>query len=212
MNAIKLSLVEDETEFQEWLLEEINESPDLHCISQHYDGIEALQMIPRVQPDIVLMDLSLKNSRIDGLECILRLKSGMPQLKILVISAHIDEQRIFKALSYGAGAYIHKAQIHRKLPALIREFYAGGAPMSPGIAQKIIKAFRKTKEQLKKIERLSPKEREVLELLAQGKLYKEVADEMNISINTMKRHAHNIYQKLQVNNLTEALRIYHPHK
>ena len=208
MEMINVSLVEDELEYQEWILEEIHEVDYIKCVSRHTDGGEALSTIPKYQPDIVLMDLSLKKSRINGLECILRLKIACPHIKVLVISSHSDENRIFKALSYGAGAYIHKAQIPRKLTDLIKEFYQGGAPMSHGIAQQVIRAFQRTKEELKKIEKLTPKEKECLELLAQGKLYKEVADEMNIAVNTVKQHAHNIYRKLQVNNLTEALRIY----
>jgi len=139
-----------------------------------------------------------------------------PDIKFLVLSAHSDEQRIFEALRVGAGAYIHKGEVNQEsLIEAIHELYHGGAPMSRGIARCVIKNLQQPREKLRelqedrqRLEQLTGREKSVLELLSKGKLYKEVADEFKISENTIKRHAHNIYKKLQVNNCAEAIRKY----
>lgn len=208
MEKIIISIVEDETEFQEWIQEEIQEANNILCTGVFDVAENALAEIPSIKPDIVIMDLSLKKSDMDGIECMLRLKIVMPDLKFLVISSNDDERLIFEALRVGAGAYIDKSEITMKLINIIGDFNAGGAPMSPGIARLIIQSFQKTSEELKLINQLTPKEKEVLQFLAKGFLLKEIADKLNIVEGTVKQHTNKIYKKLQVNNRTEAINKY----
>lgn len=213
---IRISIVEDDLEFQEWLLAELSEAPHFQCISRYDLAENALANIPLEKPDIVIMDLGLDKSDIGGIECMLRLKLVSPDLKFLVITAHAGDDKVFEALKVGAGAYILKSDISKKLIQVLDEFYAGGAPMSAEIAQKVITSFHKPLNDIIQVQQLSPKETKILDLLSKGYLYKEIADMLpnendptkNISEGTVKIHAHNIYRKLQVNNRTEAIRKY----
>ena len=205
---ITVSIVEDDLEFQNWIQEEINEAPHIKCLSKYDIAEDALAELPQLKPDIIIMDLGLEKSDIGGIECMLRLKLVAPNLKFLVITSHSDENMLFEALRVGASAYIQKGDIPKKLIDLLDDFNAGGAPMSPGIARKIIENFHKAPEDLMRLKALSNRENETLELLSKGFLYKEIASKLTIAEGTVKIHAHNIYKKLQVNNCVEALRKY----
>jgi DNA-binding NarL/FixJ family response regulator len=207
-NTINISIVEDDREFQSWILEEIKEAAHINCLSTYDNGEDALAAIPQLKPDIVIMDLNLNNTEMDGIECMLRLKLVAPAIKFLVMTANNDESSLYDALSAGAGAYIQKGDIPRQLSDLIGEFYAGGAPMSSGIAKRIIENFHRQPEDIMQLKSLSTRENQTLELLSKGFLYKEVADRLTIAEGTVKQHAHNIYKKLQVNNCVEAIRKY----
>ena len=208
MEKIKVSIVEDDLEFQDWILEELKANPEIICTGMYTTGEEALTQIPVLAPDIVIMDLTLKKAKIDGIECMLRLKLVAPEIQFLVISANSDEGKVFEALRVGAGAYLHKEDIPRNLADLIVEYYNGGAPMSPGIAQRVIQSFHKPASDLVLLKELSNREKEILEQLSKGYLYKEIADHLQIKEGTVKQHTHHIYTKLQVNNRTEAIRKY----
>jgi len=216
MEPIRISIVEDDPEFQEWLLSELSDAPQFQCISRYDVAENALANIPNEKPDIVIMDLGLDKSDIDGIECMLRLKLVSPDLKFLVITGQPDDDKVFEALKVGAGAYIQKGDIPRKLIDLLDQFYRGGAPMSEGIARKVIDSFYRKPTDTVLLLQLTPKELKILQLLAKGYLYKEIADMMpnendptkTIAEGTVKIHAHNIYQKLQVNNRTEAINKY----
>lgn len=216
MEPIRISIVEDDPEFQEWLLSELSDAPQFQCISRYDLAENALANIPNEKPDIVIMDLGLDKSDIDGIECMLRLKLVSPELKFLVITGQPDDDKVFEALKVGAGAYIQKGDIPRKLIDLLDQFYRGGAPMSEGIARKVIDSFYRKPTDTVLLQQLTPKELKILQLLAKGYLYKEIADMMpnendptkTIAEGTVKIHAHNIYQKLQVNNRTEAINKY----
>ncbi|MEM9885274.1 MAG: response regulator transcription factor [Bacteroidota bacterium] len=205
---IVISIVEDELDFQEWIQEEIEEVEDIVCSGIFDKGEEALKEIPVINPDIVIMDLSLKKSKMDGIECMLRLNIVMPEIKFLVISSNDDESIIFEALKVGAGAYIDKGEITEKLIKIIYEFHKGGAPMSPGIARRVIQRFHKDKEDLEKLNKLTERQNKILSSLSEGFLLKEIADQLGIAEGTVKQHTHTIYKKLQVNNRTEAIRKY----
>lgn len=208
MEDINVCIVEDDPEYQKWILEELATVPSIKCLGKYLTGEEALARIPLLKPDIVLMDLTLKISPLDGIECMLRLKLVSPNLKFLVISAHSDENKVFEALRVGAGAYILKDEIPKKLTEIILEFHQGGAPMSLGIAQRVISSFHQSTADLALVKELSAREKEILEQLAQGFLYKEIATNLFIAEGTVRQHAHRVYQKLQVNNRTEAIRKY----
>ncbi|MFN0213258.1 MAG: response regulator [Saprospiraceae bacterium] len=215
-DLIKISIVEDDPEFQEWLVEEISDEPRFKVISRYDVAEQALAKIPQEKPDIVIMDLGLEKSDIGGIECMLRLKLVSPDLKFLVITAHGGDEKVFEALKVGAGAYILKSDISDKLLNVLNEFWQGGAPMSAMIAQKVIASFHKAPTEIVQVQKLSEREMEILNYLSKGFLYKEIAEkltnendpEKKIAEGTVKKHAHNIYQKLQVNNRTEAIRKY----
>lgn len=205
---IKVSILEDDLEFQDWIKEELKEADNIECISCFDIAEDALVHLPTELPDILIIDLGLDKSDIGGIECMLRLNVVVPDLKFLVITANVNENTVFEALKVGAGAYIQKGDIPRRLSDLIQEFHAGGAPMSAGIARRVITSFRKPPEVLAQLEQLSDREMEILKLLAQGFLNKEIAYSLGIAIGTVKQHTHNIYKKLQVNNRAEAIRKY----
>lgn len=207
-DKIIVVIVEDDLEFQSWILEEINDAPDIECIQTFDVAEDALAAIPQLKPDIVIMDLGLDKSDMDGIECMLRLKIVAPDLKFLVITSNSDEASLFEALRVGAGAYVQKGDIPKQLIDLLKDFHLGGAPMSPGIARRIIENFHKPAEDLVLLKTLSPRETETLELLSKGFLYKEIGNKLTIAEGTVKHHTHNIYKKLQVNNCIEAIRKY----
>ncbi len=215
-DLIKISIVEDDPEFQDWLVEELSDEPRFEIISRFDIAENALAKIPQERPDIVIMDLGLEKSDIGGIECMLRLKLVSPTLKFLVITAHGGDEKVFEALKVGAGAYILKSDISDKLIKVLDEFWQGGAPMSAQIAQKVIASFHKAPTDIVQVQKLSEREMEILNYLSQGFLYKEIAEkltnendpEKKLAEGTVKKHAHNIYQKLQVNNRTEAISKY----
>lgn len=208
-------IVEDEPEFQLWLESEVGSYTDFECLGCCSTAEEALRRVPIIQPDIVLMDIGLPGA-MDGIECMLRIKIVQPQIKFMVITAFSDDERVFEALKAGAGGYILKVDMPRSLQNQLGEFCQGGAPMSPEIAQKVISSFHKPARQIVALEQLTEREKLILNLLAQGLLYKEIAGHLphehdpgkHISEGTVKVHVHHIYQKLQVNNRAEAMRIY----
>lgn len=215
---IRVVIVEDDPEFREWLEMEL-EDPGFECIGSFDVAENALAQVPQLKPDIVIMDLGLEHSDIGGIECMLRIKLVSPAQKFLVMTSHGDDERVFEALKVGAGAYILKNDIPKKLIHVIDEFHKGGAPMSAEIAQKVISSFHKPTNDLVSLQQLTPREKEILDLLSKGYLYKEIADMLpnendrskTISEGTVKIHAHKIYQKLHVNNRTEAIKKYLNH-
>lgn len=206
--VIQICVVEDDIEFQEWILEEISSDKTIKCIGTFDVAEDALANIPSLRPDIVIMDLTLEKSDMGGIECMLRLRVVFPKIKLLVITSNVDDSFLFEALRVGAGAYIQKGDIPRNLAELILEFHEDGAPMSPGIAKRVIENFHKLPDDLIRLKSLSFRESQILELLSKGFLYKEVADKLSIAVGTVKQHTHKIYNKLQVNNCVEALRKY----
>lgn len=208
MDTIKIVIVEDEPSFQEWIQEELAAATDIECLHAFSTGEEALKVIPQLRPDIVIMDLQLGKDRMDGCECIFKLRLEAPGLKFLVLSSHVDETHVLEALKVGARAYLQKGDIPGRLADTIRRFQAGSPTMSPAIAQLIMDHFNRSQEELRLIEKLTKREIEVLEELIEGLSYKMVADRLNIKLGTVRIHAHNIYQKLEVNCLAEAIRIY----
>ncbi|MEL6141892.1 MAG: response regulator transcription factor [Bacteroidota bacterium] len=205
MTQIKIAIVEDEIEFQEWILEEIATADDIASVGAFKTAEEALEKVPALEPDVVIMDLTLHNSAMDGIECILRLRQNLPEVEFLVISSNANEQYLFEAIKVGARAYLQKGEISRELVELIREFSAGGSPMTPGIARRILNFFGRPRKYQEQLGKLSPREREVLEQLSRGFLYKEIADNLSIAEGTVKQHLNKTYKKLEVNNSIEAI-------
>jgi len=205
MKTYKVAIVEDQADFRNWLIEELELVEQFECVGAFEYAEEALKVIPTLDVDIVLMDLELEGSDVNGIGSMLRLKLIDKSINFLVVTSHSDDELVFEALKVGAGAYILKSDVPDKLGELLGEFAEGGAPMSSVIAKKVIRSFHKPPEQVKELERLSPREREVIGLISKGFFNKEIADRIGVAENTVKTIAHRVYQKLQVNNRVEAV-------
>lgn len=203
---IKISIVEDLYDVRATLASRINAAPDLECIHSFGSAEDVLAGItPGVVPDVVIMDIGLPG--MSGVECVVRLKEKYPDIKFLMFTIFEDDN-VFEALKAGADGYILKREAPEKILQAIREVHDGDAPMSRIIARKVLDSFRPVKKNNALIESLTPRQIDILELLATGLPYKLIADQLDIAEGTVKQHIHHIYRKLQVNNRTEAINKY----
>ena len=203
METIRVALVEDQAEDRARLVALLRDSPGFACVAACASAEEALIAIPPHAPDIVLMDVQLPG--MSGIECIRQLKTALPDAQIMMLTIFEDHERVFQSLAAGAMGYLLKKTSPVKLLEAIHELRQGGAPMSGQIARLVVTAFQSPASATSESARLSPAEQEVLRRLARGLLYKEVADELKISLSTVRTHIWHIYQKLQVHNRTEAV-------
>jgi DNA-binding NarL/FixJ family response regulator len=201
--SISVSIVEDDAEVRQSLARLINSSPGYRCVSQHPSAEEALEKIPKVNPDVTLMDINLVN--LNGVECVRRLKPILPATQIIMLTVYQNTEHIFNALTAGATGYMLKQTPPAELLAAIKEVHEGGSPMSSHIARKIVQSFQRPAPAKGEADHLSPREAQVLELLAKGFLYKEIADAMHVSYATVHTHIRHIYEKLHVRSRTEAV-------
>jgi RNA polymerase sigma factor (sigma-70 family) len=202
MAVIKVSIVEDNDQFRGTLGNVINRSEGFKCIGQYGSAEEALEEIPKNVPDVVLMDINLPG--MNGVECVARLKKLCPDTQIVMLTVYEDTDNIFNALKAGATGYLLKRTTREELLEAIRDVYKGGSPMTTHIARKVVQSFQKM-ESSSPTEALTAREQEVLECLAKGFLYKEIADKLGISYETVRTHIRRIYEKLQVRSRTEAV-------
>jgi DNA-binding NarL/FixJ family response regulator len=203
-NKIKVAVIEDDKAIQEWLVKSINKHPDLLCTSSYSSGEEALQGIKVFDAEVVVVDIHLP--RISGIECMKQLKAVHPHLLFMVCTVFEDDENVFESLKAGASAYILKKTPSTQVTDSILDLYNGGSPMSSQIARKVIESFNpRERKHTKLIEELTVREKQVLDSLAKGLRYKEIAENLNISITTVRTHIQNIYLKLQVTSRTEAL-------
>ncbi|HTY89361.1 MAG TPA: response regulator transcription factor [Candidatus Acidoferrum sp.] len=197
-----IAIVEDSKVIRESLAEFVQADPDCRCVCACATGEEALAAIPQHRPDIVLMDIQLPN--LSGIECTAQLKRLLPALHIIMVTVYEDTERIFKALRAGACGYLLKRCTPEELISAIREVRQGGAPMSRDIARKVIASFQEPLAAAAEVQGLSPREREILELLAQGFPNKEIAQRVGVSDGTVRWHLRHVYDKLHVRSRTEA--------
>jgi DNA-binding NarL/FixJ family response regulator len=200
---IAVAIVEDIDEIRNALRVLINGSPGFECVHVFADAEEALQHLSSKDIDIVLMDIGLPG--MDGVECMKILKPEMPNAQFMMCTVYDDDDHIFNALKSGASGYILKRTSPAQILEAIGDLYAGGSPMSSEIARRVVESMQESKKRSKKVELLTNRENEILDYLAKGFLYKEIASELFISKETVKKHIHNIYDKLHVQNRTEAL-------
>jgi DNA-binding NarL/FixJ family response regulator len=201
--SISVSIVEDDSDVRATLAKLIHGSPGYRCVSQHGSAEAALQEIPRVKPDVVLMDINLPG--INGVECVRRLKPLLPATQIIMLTVYQNTENIFNALAAGATGYLLKQTPPPELLAAIQSVHAGGSPMSSHIARKIVQSFQQLPPAATGAQNLSPREAEVLDLLSKGYLYKEIADTMQVTYATVHTHIRHIYEKLHVHSRTEAV-------
>jgi DNA-binding NarL/FixJ family response regulator len=208
-NLIRVALVEDDPEVRANLAALIEESPGFRCVGQFSDGATALQELPATHADVVLMDINLPGML--GTECVRQLKAISPKLPVLMLTVYDDSEQIFKSLMAGATGYLLKRTPRAKLIEAIREVHSGGAPMSRQVARRVVQFFQQieqmpaTSHRMPELGSLTKREREVLACLAKGFAYKEIADQLKISFETVRTHLRTIYDKLHVHSRTEAV-------
>lgn len=196
-------IVEDDPGLRDQLVLVLKSAPDIECLYAVSSGEEALGRIPSCPPDVVLMDIQLPG--MSGIECVAALKKKLPALEFIMLTIYEDADRIFRALKAGASGYLIKSGPPEKLFEAIRDVDSGGAQFSAHIARKVVQYFQDAEKPSRETEKLSPRECEVIELLASGYIYKEIADKMGIGTETVRTHVKNICVKLQVKNRTEAV-------
>jgi len=201
--SISVSIVEDDSSVRDSLAKLINSSPGYRCVSQHASAENALRDIPKFKPNVTLMDINLPG--LNGVECTRRLKPVLPATQIIMLTVYQNVEHIFNALAAGATGYLLKQTPLPELLEAIRDVHGGGSPMSSHIARKIVQSFQSPAPVAQKAESLSPREAEVLDLLAKGYLYKEIAETMKITYATVHTHIRHIYEKLHVRSRTEAV-------
>jgi DNA-binding NarL/FixJ family response regulator len=206
---ITVSIVDDEKGLRESIATFVNGSSGFRCVSGYASAEAALKGLPADKPDVVLMDINLGG--MTGIECVERLKAGAPNMQVLMLTVYEDTDQIFKALEAGATGYLLKRSSPTKLLQAIREIHAGGSPMSSSIARKVVASFQKSKATGEKPTNLSPREEMVLNCLAKGLTYKQIADQLNISIDTIRTYLRRVYEKLHVQSRTEAVAKYLSH-
>ena len=201
--AITVSIIEDDRRVRESLAVLINGAENIRCVSTHASGEEAIQEIARKKPDVVLMDINLPG--MSGIECVRKLKAQMPKLQILMLTMYEDDENVFQSLVAGASGYLVKRTSPAELLRAIGEVYSGASPMSGKVARTVVEYFRTLKTESPQQQYLSKREEEILGLLAKGYRYKEIADALSISFETVRSHLKNIYDKLHVHSRTEAV-------
>lgn len=201
--SIDVAIVEDDAGIREHLSRLISSTAGYSCAGIYANGQEALRQIVRRPPDVVLMDINLP--RMSGVECVRRLKGVLPKLQVVMLTVYENSDVVFSALEAGASGYLLKRTPPEKLLEAIQEVHAGGAPMSSYIARKVVQSFRQRGQASPEIAELSPREEEILALVARGYHNKEIADQLKISTETVRVHLRNIYEKLHVNSRSEAV-------
>jgi DNA-binding NarL/FixJ family response regulator len=207
MKEISVCIVEDNKDIRQALEQIVSMSEGYHMAGAFPDAESALAGLPELHPDIVLMDINLGG--MSGTEVVRLLKPRFPDMLFMMCTVYEEDEQIFEALAAGANGYILKKTAPAKLLEAIRELYEGGAPMSSQIARKVVAAFNKAlKVPQSRLDSLSNRESEILVLLAKGLLYKEIAAQLNIAQETVRKHVYHIYDKLHVNNRVEAVNKY----
>ncbi|HEX5219320.1 MAG TPA: response regulator transcription factor [Verrucomicrobiae bacterium] len=202
---IRVCVVEDDHVVREQLVHQLSRAPGFTCVSSHRSAEAALEEIPRHQPDVVLMDINLP--RMSGIDCVRVLKGQLPNTQYVMLTVYEDADVIFKSLLAGAVGYLLKGRTGSGNQVLeaVRDAARGGSPLNSLIARKIVQYFHHQPSRAGTEQPLSTREREVLELLSKGLPYKEIADLLGVNIETVRKHCHNIYEKLQVSSRTEAV-------
>jgi DNA-binding NarL/FixJ family response regulator len=204
---ISISIVEDNDKLRGTLAKVIARTEGFRFATDYGSAEDALADLPKVKPDVVLMDINLPG--INGVECVRRLKALLPQTQVMMLTVYEDTENIFNALAAGANGYMLKRTPTKELVEAIREMQRGGSPMTTHIARLVVQSFQKPAAPSPaaggELSDLSEREQQVLDLLAQGLIYKEIADKLNIGYETVHTYIRRIYEKLQVRTRTEAV-------
>ena len=199
---ISISIVEDNDKLRGTLARVLNRAEGFRCVSQHPSAEEALKELPGVKPEVVLMDINLPG--MNGVECVRQLKPLLPQTQVMMLTVYEDTENIFNALAAGASGYMLKRTSTKELIEAIHEVKRGGSPMTMHIARKVVQSFQKIAP-ARSTENLSEREQQVLDLLSQGLIYKEISEKLGIGYETVHTYIRRVYEKLQVRTRTEAV-------
>jgi DNA-binding NarL/FixJ family response regulator len=201
--SISIAIVEDLDVVRNGLKDFISLSTDFLVIGAFKTGEEALQKLPEIRPDIVIMDINLPG--MNGIECIRQVKDKSPRTQFMMFTVYENDDKVFEALKAGASGYLLKNTGLLQIAESVKELHEGGSPMSANIARKMVNLFRDADKKTPFLDILSNREKEILQLLAKGLLYKEIAEQLGITTGTVRIHIHKIYEKLHVQNRTEAI-------
>jgi DNA-binding NarL/FixJ family response regulator len=200
---ITVSIVEDNDQLRATLARVVGRAEGFQCLSHHPNAEDALKALPTERPNVVLMDINLPG--MSGVECVRQLKQRLPDTLVVMLTAYEDTENIFDSLAAGASGYLLKRTKSAELLDAIRDAVKGGSPMTAHIARKVVLSFQKPAAAPGPTEDLSPREKEVLDCLAQGLIYKEIADKLGIGYETVHTYIRRIYETLQVRTRTEAV-------
>jgi len=202
---ITISIVEDNDKLRGTLAKVIGRAEGFRCVSDYATAEDALAALPKVKPEVVLMDINLPG--MNGVECVRKLKAGQPQVQVMMLTVYEDTENIFNALAAGANGYMLKRTPAKELIEAIHEVHRGGSPMTAHIARLVVQSFQKpvAAPAAGGLSELSEREQQVLDLLTQGLIYKEIAEKLGISYETVHTYIRRIYEKLQVRTRTEAV-------
>lgn len=204
---ISIAIIEDHQDIIDYLTDAFNETTDFSCTNQYKNAEEAMIFLPKSDVKIVVVDIGLPGK--SGIECVRQIKALRPDIEFMMYTVFDQNDNIFESLKAGASGYLLKSDNEEKVIKAVRELLNGGAPMSPGIARKVRNFFFSDQNKaFKKMELLSNRQSQILDLLSKGLRYKEIASQLNITQGTVKQHIHKIYQKLHVQNKTEAINKY----
>jgi len=201
--SISIAIVEDLDVVRNGLKDFISLSTDFLVVGAFKTGEEAFEHLPEIKPDIVIMDINLPG--MNGIECIRRVKGKSPGTQFMMFTVYENDDKVFEALKAGASGYLLKNTGLLHIAESVKELHEGGSPMSANIARKLVNLFQNEHVAEEPASGLSKRENEILLLLSKGLLYKEIADQLGISVGTVRQHIHKIYEKLHVQNRTEAL-------
>ncbi len=202
---IRVSIVEDDDRIRNMFIILLEGAHGFRCVSGYSNAEDAIADIPAKKPDIVLMDINLPGK--NGIECMKAIRETDPEILVVMLTVYEDNERIFESLASGASGYLLKSTSPSDILDSLHDVINGGAPMSAQIARKVVHSFHQSEKEAaaSDLEKLTPREHEILSLLASGYMYKEIAGKLHISMDTVKSHIRNIYDKLQVRTRTEAV-------
>jgi DNA-binding NarL/FixJ family response regulator len=207
--SITVSIVDDDADLSEKISAYLNKSSSYRCISSYTNAEEAIAHLPKDKPDVVLMDINL--GEISGIECVRQLNQLLPQTPVVMLTVFEDIGKIFKAITAGASGYLLKRMPPAQLLDAIAEVVAGGSPMSAPIARKVIQMLKTMPAPSDDNMNLSDRQREVLKGMAAGQPYKQIAEQLGVSVHTVRSYIRRIYEKLHVRTRTEAVAKYYGH-
>jgi DNA-binding NarL/FixJ family response regulator len=200
---ISVAIVEDLQEVADGLAAFLREDPEINLTSSFRTAEAAVIELPLLLPDIVIMDINLPG--ITGIECVKQVKQIAPSIQFMMFTVYENNDQVFEALKAGASGYLLKKTPPLQIIESVKELYNGGSPMSASIARKLVNVFQQDQTDSNEAAKLTHREKEVLELTAKGLLYKEIAHELGISFGTVRQHLYKVYEKLHVQNKTEAI-------
>jgi DNA-binding NarL/FixJ family response regulator len=200
---ITVSIVEDNDKLRGTLARVLNRAQGFSCVSDYSNAEDALKDLPNVKPDVALMDINLPG--MNGVECVRQLKQLLPLVQVMMLTVYEDTENIFNALAVGASGYMLKRTPQAQLLEAIRDVHRGGSPMTTHIARKVVQSFQRSQASAAQTENLSEREQQVLDCLAQGLIYKEIAEKLGIGYETVHTYIRRVYEKLQVRTRTEAV-------